>query len=258
MNKTVGFIGSGRVTRFMLTGWQKAGKLPQTVVVSDANVDVLNNLKAQFPDIRIAPNDNAQPAACDIIFLALHPPVIKDVLTQVKAQITPNTLFISLAPKLSIKALSDILGGFQRIARVIPNAPSVGNRGYNPVALSPSLTAAEQNDLFDLLCALGECPEVPEEHLEAYAILTAMGPTYLWFQLYELIELGKSFGLAAKDVEIGIANMVRGAIATMLESGLNPAQVMDLVPVKPLGEDEATIKNIYRTKLEALFKKLKS
>jgi len=44
----------------------------------------------------------------------------------------------------------------------------------------------------------------------------------------------------------------------MSEAGLSPAEVMDLVPVKPLGEDEATIKNLYQTKLTALFKKLKS
>jgi hypothetical protein len=32
---------------------------------------------------------------------------------------------------------------------------------------------------------------------------------------------------------------------------------MDLVPVKPLGEDEATIRNAYRAKLTALYQKLK-
>ena len=34
-------------------------------------------------------------------------------------------------------------------------------------------------------------------------------------------------------------------------------EVMDLVPVKPLGEDEAAIRNAYRTKLTGLYQKLK-
>ena len=258
INKTVGFIGSGRVTRIMLGGFKKAGKMPQQVVVSDTNLEVLNNLKAMFPEISIAPNDNTQPAACDLVFVALHPPLVKEVLSAVRSQVRSEALLISLVPKVTIATLSEILGGFHRIARVIPNAPSIINSGYNPVALAPAFPKTNRAEFFEMLRILGECPEVEEDKLEAYAILTAMGPTYLWFQLYELQELGKSFGLTEHEVATGIRQMVKGAANTMSESGLSPAEVMDLVPVKPLGEDEATIKNLYQTKLTALFKKLKS
>jgi len=44
----------------------------------------------------------------------------------------------------------------------------------------------------------------------------------------------------------------------MQESGLTAAQVMDLGPVKPLHDDEATIKNLDHTQLTALFQKLTS
>ncbi len=50
--------------------------------------------------------------------------------------------------------------------------------------------------------------------------------------------------------------MVVDAVRTMYESGLSPAEVMDFIPVKPIGEEEANIKQIYHAKLEALFKKL--
>jgi pyrroline-5-carboxylate reductase len=51
--------------------------------------------------------------------------------------------------------------------------------------------------------------------------------------------------------------MLKGAIETIDESGLSPDEVMDLIPVKPLGEDEAAIRNAYRTKLTGLYQKLK-
>jgi len=98
---------------------------------------------------------------------------------------------------------------------------------------------------------------VDEEKLEAYAIITAMGPTYLWFQLFELFELGKSFGLTDKQAWKGIKKMLKGAVETVDESGLTPEEVMDLVPVRPLGEDEAMIRDAYRTKLTGLYQKLK-
>lgn len=257
-DKTIGFIGSGRVTRNMLGGFKRAGKMPRQVVISDPNTEVLNSLKAEFPEITIAPNDNKSAAATDLIFVALHPPVIKEVLFQVAPSLKPDAVVISLAPKVPLMTLSEFLGGFQRIVRMNPNAPSIVNSGHNPIAFAPAFSLAEKAGLSCIFQVLGACPEVPEENIEAYAILTAMGPTYLWFQLYELIDLGKSFGLSSQAMEAGISDMAKGAVTTMFESGLTPAQVMDLVPMRPLGEDEAMIKNLYQSKLTAFYTKLKS
>jgi pyrroline-5-carboxylate reductase len=52
--------------------------------------------------------------------------------------------------------------------------------------------------------------------------------------------------------------MAMAAVKTMTTSGLSPAEVMDLIPVKPLGEEEAVIKGFYHARLEALYKKFKS
>lgn len=258
MNKSVGFVGGGRVTRIILTGLKRAGQMPSVVVVSDPNVGVLQTLKEKFPEIEIAPNDNRPPAGQEVVFIALHPPAFGDMVGELKAGLKPDTRLISLAPKLTIARLSAALDGFERIVRMIPNAPSVVNQGYNPVAFAPGLSETEKQELLAWFSLLGTCPEVPEENLEAYAILTAMGPTYLWFQLYELQEIGRSFGLSDEAVAEGIMQMGLGTLKTMTGSGLSPAEVMDLVPVKPLYDDEATIKGLYRSKLEALFKKLKS
>jgi pyrroline-5-carboxylate reductase len=51
--------------------------------------------------------------------------------------------------------------------------------------------------------------------------------------------------------------MLQGSVHTMFDSSLKPEEVMDLIPVKPLGEDEETIRDSYRTKLMSLYGKLK-
>ena len=63
----------------------------------------------------------------------------------------------------------------------------------------------------DLLSPLGECPEVAEEKLEGYAVLSAMGPTYLWFQLQALREVAAGFGLSEADIAPAMKRMVCGA-----------------------------------------------
>jgi pyrroline-5-carboxylate reductase len=255
-DKSIGIIGGGRIARILLEGWTRAQKVPASVTVSDPNAEVLAKLKARFPGIRTSP-DNAQAAAGDIVFLAVHPPVMADTAAGVKGVIKSNAVVVSLAPKFSMSKLTDLLGGFPRLARVIPNAPSVVTFGFNPVAFAPALSAADKAEITRLLASLGECPEVAEEKLEAYAVLTAMGPTFLWFQLQALREVAASFGLNEAEIAPALKRMVCGAARTLLESGLTPAEVMDLVPVKPLGEMEPQVTEMYRTRLPGIYQKIK-
>jgi pyrroline-5-carboxylate reductase len=257
MDKTIGFIGGGRITRILLGGLKKAGKMPGNIVVTDTSAEALNKLRSQFANVTIV-QSNKQAAAQDIVFLALHPPAIPDTLKDIKDSLKTGAVLISLAPKPPIAKLSEMLGGFQQIARLLPCAPSIVNKGYNPVVFSPSLRKNEREKLMSFFGLFGECFEVSEELIPAYAVCVIGAPNYLWFQLYELMELGKSFGLSAQEMERGIAGMVQGAAATMFNTGLTPEEVMDLIPMKPFAEEEARIKSIYRSKIEELYNKLKS
>jgi pyrroline-5-carboxylate reductase len=256
-DKTLGFVGGGRVTRILLEGWMRQGKLPAHITVSDCDTETLTRLKAQLPAIQVAPGDSKTAAAQDLVFLAVHPPVMAEVAAGIKAALKPRAVVVSLAPKFTFSKLSALLGGFQRIARMIPNAPSLISAGYNPLAFSAALSVEDRQTLKTLLTPLGECPEVEESKLEAYAILTGMGPTYLWFQLETLRGIARDFGLAEQEITPALKRMVCGATRTLLESGLSPEAVMDLIPVKPLAEEEAGIQRAYRDRLPALFAKIK-
>jgi len=256
--KTVGFVGAGRVARIILGGLERAGRMPAQVVASDTNPDILKRLQSGFPAVQNALQGNRAAAAQDLVFLALHPPAIPGVLAEIGDCLKPGAILISLAPKHSIARLKEGLGGFDRIARIIPNAASIIGAGYNPVAFSEALKREEKAEMQSMLEALGKCPEVAEDKLEAYAVITAMGPTYLWFQLQELRSLAESFGMTSAEAQTGVAEMAAGAAHTLFGSGLPAAEVMDLIPVKPLGEEEANIVALYRSRLEPLYRKLRS
>jgi pyrroline-5-carboxylate reductase len=115
----------------------------------------------------------------------------------------------------------------------------------------------EKAEISGLLTPLGDCPEVAEEKLEAYAVLSAMGPTYFWFQLQALREVAAGFGLSPEEIAPAMKRMVCGGTRTLLESGLSAAEVMDLIPVKPLIEMETQVNEMYRTRLPAIYQKIK-
>lgn len=240
----------------MLAGWRRVGRPLPRVVVSDSDPTVLARLRDEFPFVA-ATGDNREAAAQGIVFLALHPPAVAGVLAEIKSSLPADSVLVSLAPKWTAAKIGDVLGGFDRLVRVIPNAPSMVNKGFNPVNFSTSLAARDRVRVLALLAPLGVCPEVPEDTLEAYAIVAAMGPTYLWYQLYQLIDLGCQFGLARESAAAAVAAMLDGANATMRESGLTPDGVLDLIPVKPLAPIEQTVRDAYSQTLGELHRKLK-
>jgi pyrroline-5-carboxylate reductase len=84
-----------------------------------------------------------------------------------------------------------------------------------------------------------------------------MGPTYLWFQFQQMQELGRAFGLSQPELDAGLSTMVMGAAKTYFASALSPEEVIDLVPVKPLHDDEEVVRRAYQTRLSAIYQKLK-
>ncbi len=143
--KSMGFIGGGRITRIILEAWNRKRMLPGSVVVSDTSAEALQRLKEKFPKIQAAQGDNAKAAGQDLVFLALHPPAVGGCLTEIRGTLKAEAVLVSLAPRFTIKSLSEGLGGFDRIVRMIPNAPSYVNEGYNPVAFGPGISKKEDH-----------------------------------------------------------------------------------------------------------------
>ena len=108
-----------------------------------------------------------------------------------------------------------------------------------------------------MLSMLGHTFEVAEEKLESYAIMSAMLPTYFWFQWKELAEIGQKIGLNEDESKDSIHETLIASLNLMYKSGLTPQEVIDLIPVKPIGEHESQITEIYNNKLIGLFEKIK-
>jgi pyrroline-5-carboxylate reductase len=253
--KSLGFIGSGRITKILLQAFQNKNAKFRKIVVTDTNIEATSCLKKIFPIVQV---DSAVVAASqDIVFISLHPPVIIDTLELLKNDFRSEATVISLAPKINLLKLSSKLNHIKNLARLIPNATSYINEGYNPVCFSKDFGKSEKKEILDLLCLFGSTFEVAEEKLESYAIISAMLPTYFWFQWKELAEIGQKIGLNEKESKDSIHETLYASLNLMYKSGLTAPEVMDLIPVKPIGEHESQISEIYKTKLIGLFEKIK-
>ncbi|MFV0590788.1 MAG: pyrroline-5-carboxylate reductase family protein [Draconibacterium sp.] len=253
--KSIGFIGGGRITRIFLQGLKNKGALPENVKVFDPNNETLDVLCADFPEVEKA-ETVADAAAQQLVFIAVHPPLVMETLQAIKESVKTTTVVISLAPKITLEKMAVVLPA-QKLVRMIPNATSFINEGYNPVTFAPGFGDKDKKKLIKLLKKLGKTFETEEPKLESYAIVSAMLPTYFWFQWQEMEKIAQEIGLTPDEAQNTVSSTHKRAWKIYYKAGLSAEQVMDLIPVKPIGENEAEIKTILNTKLLGLFGKIK-
>ena len=255
MKTPAGFIGGGRITRIFLKGFSNAKVQFEKVVVFEPNAETVKSLQEQFQWIELA--DSPQPAAKQqIVFLAVHPPVLMETLQNIKDSVDENSVVVSLAPKITLEKMAAVLST-KNLVRMIPNATSFINEGFNPVTFHVEMDEEKKQKCLKMLKKLGKTFETEENKLEGYAINSAMLPTYFWFQWQELEKIATQTGLSAEEARKTVASTLKKAWKLYYKSGLTPEQVMDLIPVKPIGENEPEIKNILNNKLLGLYSKIK-
>jgi pyrroline-5-carboxylate reductase len=252
--KTLGFIGGGRITRIFLQAFANKDVTFKTIAVHDHNPETAAGLAKQFPDILLSGLEEA--ASRDVVMIALHPPVIMETLEKIRSSISDETTIISLAPKITLEEITGKLGKAPGIVRMIPNATSIINEGFNPLCFSPGMKEEDKLEVIQMLCTLGKTFEVDESKLEAYAIVSAMAPTYFWFQWKKLCDIGEKIGLDKEDAELTVEQSLGAALNTLFRSGLSWNEVNDLIPVKPIGEYEEEISTMLEQKLVGLHQKI--
>lgn len=254
--KTIGFIGGGRITRILLNGFKNTNVSFATISVYETNETVLNALKADYPRIETS-MDPLKAASSDWVFIALHPPVLMETLTALKNSIKKDAMVVSLAPKITIDKIKSVLPHVPNLARMNPNAGTYVNKGYNPVFFAQSAEKKVVIEFLEIFEKLGKVPVVPENQIEAYAMISAMGHTYFWYQLQQLKELGLSYGLSESEANETLTAMLWGTTETLFNSGLNYDKVVDLVPVKPMAEHENAVREFYKSSLNGIYQKIK-
>lgn len=256
--ESLAFIGGGRLTYLLVQGLKAKGALPENILISDPHLTNLDRLKKVAHQQIKSFSENKAVVQSNVLFLNIHPDAVLSVTDEIKSILLKETLVVSCVPTVTLSRLEQLLNGHQNLVRMIPNAPSIIGKGYNPLSFHPSVDEEMRKSFSALAQNWGQCPVVEEDKLETYAILSGMGPTYFWFQWLELVNLGQQFGLSEAQAKEAVAQMVHGAVDTLFQSDLNPDEVLDLIPAHPLKKQEEVILQIFRERLSNLYTKLKN
>ena len=144
---TIGFIGTGIISSYVVTGFCKSGREGIDIIVSPRSRDKSAALAAEFPQMVRVARDNQQVVdEAEWIFIAVLPEQALDVIRELT--FTPEKKVISLVPMLDFQKVREIAGPLKLLVDVVP-LPFC-SRGIGPVVLNPPV-----DEVKELLSAIG-------------------------------------------------------------------------------------------------------
>lgn len=156
-------------------------------------------------------------ARADVVFLAVKPHQIVDVLTEAADAFTPDTIVVSIAAGVPLEVLERHVPASVRVIRTMPNMPMRVGRGV--VGLSPGsgCDGAQVARVRTLLEPVALVVPIPEELLDSLTATSGSGPAYV-FYLAEAMKLGAiDLGLSRELASTLVAEAIMGAALLLIE-----------------------------------------
>lgn len=227
--KKVAFLGAGKMGGIILQALLKHGLL--SAKSTSATVAHADRAKALSKKMKVKVGTSNVEAAkdADIIIIGVKPQVVEEVVREIRSQMTPKQLIISVAASVPTSMIEKNLPANVPVVRAMPNTPCLLGAGMTAICKGKYANAdhvATTTHIFDVV---GRTVVVDEKHMDAVTALSASGPAYIYIILESLAEAGVKVGLPRDTATLLAAQTALGASRVVLETGDHPALLKDAV-----------------------------
>lgn len=225
-DKTIGFIGAGKMATAIIKGLLRAGLFDkQHIIASEPNKDYAHKTEQEL-GIKMVHNNREAAAEADIILLAVKPFVVKDVLTEIEDRIDNSKLIITIAAGISSKRVEEILEKTARVIKVMPNTPALLGAGMSAVCKGENATDEDFECVKNIFASVGKVIPANESDIDAITGVSGSGPAFYYYIINEIAKAGQKLGLDYKTALTLSAQTALGAAKMILESGVEPQQLI--------------------------------
>lgn len=225
----IGFIGLGNMAKAMIGGMLSKGIVTKEDVLGSARTEeTLLSIRKQYGiETRL---DNKEVARCaDILILAVKPQFFGEVIPEIKGEVDKKTIVISIAAGKSIADIEALFGKELKVVRCMPNTPALVGEGCSGICRNARVTDEEMAKCMQLMESFGLAREVPESLINAVAGVSGCSPAYVFLFMEALADGGVAAGMPRKQAYTFVAQAVMGSAKLMLETGMHPGELKDMV-----------------------------
>lgn len=229
LKERIGFIGGGKMGEALVKGVLRA-KLSSAgkIIVSDVDKKRCQILEKET-GIKTTQENKKVTSGSDIIILAIKPNVMGDILEELKNDIAPKHLVVSIAAGIPLSFIESFLNKGCRAIRVMPNTPCLVGETAAGYALGKNATQDDGKLVGQILNAVGKSFLLEEKHLDAVTGLSGSGPAFIYMVIEALTDGGVKMGLPREVSTRLAAQTAFGAAKMVLEAGMHIGELKDFV-----------------------------
>ena len=231
-NKKVGFIGCGHMASAIIKGVLGSGFLNNSqIMASEISEEFAASKKAEL-GINVVTDNRIIAQSSDVIFLATKPNYIKDVLEEIKDELTENKLIVSIAAGVSTKKIEEAIGKEIAVIRVMPNAPAMILEGMSGIVKGKFAKAEHVEFVQEFLSKIGKCIVVTEDKIDVLTAISGSGPAFFYKTINEIARAGESLGLEYEKALLLSIQTAIGSAKLMLDSKFTPEELIAGIATK--------------------------
>jgi len=225
----IGILGAGKMATALAKGIIARGLVRSELVLA---ADPFESARLAFNaavGVRAVASNVEVARHAEILLIAVKPAQVNLVLSEVGEHVPKGALIVSIAAGISISRLEGCLPAGVKVIRAMPNTPALIGAAAVAYALGSSASVEDGAVAQRLFSTVGVAFEVKESLLDAVTGLSGSGPAYIYLIIEALSDGGVAEGLP-RDVATKLAaQTVLGSALMVLETGLHPGALKDMV-----------------------------
>lgn len=229
MDKIIGFIGAGNMGQAMAGGLVSSKIIePQNIIFSDISQDNLKEVYNKY-GVKTSNSNVLTASLADILILSVKPHVYEEVISEIKDYIRPETIVISIAAGITLSKLKKMFGKIVKTVRTMPNTPAMVGEGMTAVIPNEFITENEIEEVVALLSSFGKAERVEESLIDTVVAVSGSSPAYVYMMIEAMGDAAVRGGMSREKAYKFAAQAVLGSAKMVLESGIHPGKLKDMV-----------------------------
>lgn len=225
-NKKIGFIGCGHMASAIIKGILSSNFLSsEDVCASEVSEEFAQQKKIEL-GINVYTDNKIIAKNSDVIFIATKPNFVKDVLNEIKDNLTNEKLIVSIAAGVSTKTIENEIGKAIPVIRVMPNAPAMILEGMSGIVCGKYANEQQVEFIKDLLSNIGKCIVLDESKIDVLTAISGSGPAFFYEIIHEMGLAGERLGFDYDKSILLATQTAIGSAKLMLQSELTPEQLV--------------------------------
>ncbi|WP_000360698.1 pyrroline-5-carboxylate reductase [Bacillus wiedmannii] len=229
MDKQIGFIGCGNMGMAIIGGMlNKKIVSANNIICSDLNTKNLKHANEKY-GLTTTTDNNEVAKNADILILSIKPDLYASVINEIKEVIKNDVIVVTIAAGKSIKSTEDAFGKKVKVVRVMPNTPALVGEGMSALCPNEMVTEKDLEDVLNIFNSFGQSEIVSEKLMDVVTSVSGSSPAYVYMIIEAMADAAVLDGMPRNQAYKFAAQAVLGSAKMVLETGMHPGELKDMV-----------------------------